>query len=464
MIRPSRQLLIAWFFFWDEVCTAIAWLAAYLVRFQSGLIPLRHAPRSWDDHLVGLPLVLILAGVAYRLGRMYEVHRLRRFRDEFFSVLRGTFLLVLLVLTAVFFRQEHAESRATILIFYSLVTGLVLTARRATWQTLRALRRRGYNQVPAIIVGTGRVARKTARALRHASWTGMRCIGFVDSKPNRHVADLHILGTLDDLPRLVREHRVAHVFIALPLQRFDEIRRVFACLAETLVEIRLVLDIPALAALSLSLSSLDGLPVVSLRESPHYGINRCIKRLMDIALASVSLFVLAPVMVTIALLIRLTSRGPVLYRQERCSLGGKPFQMLKFRTMHVNAEEHTGPVWAKPNDPRRTPLGAFLRKTSLDELPQLFNVLRGEMSLVGPRPERPVFVDRFKKTIPNYMIRHSVKAGITGWAQVHGWRGNTSLRKRVEYDLYYITHWTPWLDLKILAMTLVKGLISRHAY
>jgi exopolysaccharide biosynthesis polyprenyl glycosylphosphotransferase len=189
-----------------------------------------------------------------------------------------------------------------------------------------------------------------------------------------------------------------------------------------------------------------------------------VKRAMDIVLSLIALILLSPVMALIAILVRLTSPGPVFYRQERCGLNGRSFHMLKFRSMAVNAEKQTGAVWAKKDDPRRTRLGSFLRQTSLDELPQFLNVLMGDMSLVGPRPERPVFIQQFRKTIPSYNARHSVKAGITGWAQVHGWRGNTSLRKRVQYDLYYITHWTPWLDLRILWMTVFHGLLHRNAY
>src|SRR5262249_14448960 len=183
-----------------------------------------------------------------------------------------------------------------------------------------------------------------------------------------------------------------------------------------------------------------------------------------ITLSLLALIILSPLMALLALIVKLSSPGPVFYRQERCGLNGKLFWMLKFRTMPVDAESQTGPVWARKDDPRRTKLGSFLRKTSLDELPQFINVLKGDMSLVGPRPERPVFIHKFRKTVPNYMARHCVKSGITGWAQVHGWRGNTSLRKRVQFDLYYITHWNPWLDLRILCMTLWTGIFHRNAY
>jgi exopolysaccharide biosynthesis polyprenyl glycosylphosphotransferase len=217
--------------------------------------------------------------------------------------------------------------------------------------------------------------------------------------------------------------------------------------------------------MSLTASTLHGMTFLGLRESPYHGLNVVVKRVMDVVLSAVALLVLSPVFAVIALVIKLTSPGPVLYRQERCSLNGRPFKMLKFRTMNVHAEAG-GPQMTSRNDPRRTRFGSFLRATNLDELPQLVNVLKGEMSLVGPRPERPVFVREFQRTVPNYMARHAVKCGMTGWAQVNGWRGNSSLRKRVQYDLYYITHWNPWFDLRIMLLTVWHMLFGkqRHAY
>ncbi len=248
------------------------------------------------------------------------------------------------------------------------------------------------------------------------------------------------------------------------MNRFHEARHVFDVLSQKVIDVRLVADLPNLAGVSLTTTFFEGMPIVGLRESPHYGVNVLVKRLMDIVLAALALILLSPLMVLIALAVKLTSKGPVFYRQERCGLNGQSFPMLKFRSMRAGAEDATGPVWADKQDERKTAIGAFLRKTSLDELPQFINVLKGDMSIVGPRPERPVFIEKFSKTIPNYMARHAVKCGITGWAQVHGWRGNTSLRKRIQYDLHYIIHWTPWLDLKIMWLTLWNGLVHRNAY
>ena len=464
MIKRSIQALSVWFLLWDLILTAAAWVGAYYVRFYTGWIPV-YKPLP-DIHYCwrNLPLVLLLSTVAYQFTGQYKIHRLRRLREEMVSVLKGTALLSLFVMATIFYTQDPYDSRATMLLFSVLTAVSILTARRLNWLLIRFLRSCGYNQSRAIIVGTGRVARKTAWALRHASWMGIRNLGFVEDQPNRWTSDLDILGTVADLPALIVKYGIEHVFISLPLSRYHEARHVFDRLSQSLVEVRIVADVPHLAGLSLTTSNLDGLPVIGLRESPHFGLNLIVKRGMDIAISALATVVLSPFLLLLAALVKISSPGPVFYRQERCGLNGAPFQMLKFRSMRADAEQHTGAVWACKDDPRRTAFGSFLRKTSLDELPQLINVLKGDMSLVGPRPERPVFIQQFSKTIPNYMARHCVKSGITGWAQVHGWRGNTSLRKRVQYDLYYITHWTPWLDFRILWMTIFHGLFHRNAY
>jgi len=464
MIQRRGQLLCFLFLVSDLSLTALCWLAAYFVRCGSGLIPLENAPPEFFLCWRQLPLVAILAGLSYRIAGSYEVDRLRRFREEMVSVFKGTAILALLVMATIFFLHDPYESRATLVLFSLFNAVAVLIGRRLAWGLIRTMRMWGYNQKFSLIVGSGRVARKTSMALRRLSWMGIKNIGFVDERRAKLSSDLDILGGFGDLPELVQKYKIDHVFIALPMGRHDDARRVFAILSQSLVDIRLVADVPNLAGLTLTNTTLDGLPLIGLRESPHYGLNVVVKRSMDFILALIGILLLSPLLLLLGLVVKLTSKGPMFFRQERCGLNGKSFQMLKFRSMRIDAEVQTGAIWAKKDDPRCTWIGSILRRTSLDELPQLFNVLWGDMSLVGPRPERPVFIQQFAKTIPNYMARHCVKAGITGWAQVHGWRGNTSLRKRLQYDLYYITHWTPWLDFRILWMTLFHGLIHRNAY
>jgi Undecaprenyl-phosphate glucose phosphotransferase len=464
IIDRRSQLMCFGFFLSDLALTACAWLGAYLVRFETGWVSVRADVPAFYYCWRQLPLVLLLAVAAYRVAGQYHISRLRRFREEMVAVLKGTTLLSLLVMATIFFQHDPYESRLTMLIFSILTAWSILMARRVGWSFIRTMRSRGYNQTFALIVGTGRTARRLASALVRVNWLGIRNVGFVEDHAGPLAGDLDVLGGFDDLPELVEKYQISHVFIALPFARYDDVRRVFSILSQTMAEVRLVPDVPSMAGLSLTTTNLDGLPLVGLRESPHFGLNVVIKRILDVALSALALVILSPLLGLIALLIKLTSPGPVFYRQERCGLNGGSFFMLKFRSMRVDAEQKTGAVWARKDDDRRTRLGTFLRSTSLDELPQLWNVLMGDMSLVGPRPERPVFVNQFRKTIPGYMARHCVKAGITGWAQVHGWRGNTSLRKRIQYDLYYITHWTPWLDVRILWMTVFRGLVHKNAY
>lgn len=466
MLRRSSEPLRAWFLLWDISLTAAMWILADLLRLRSGLIPITAPDYPDFSHcLAQLPVVLMLSLLSYRAVRMYDVSRLRRFREELVAVGKGVGLLGLLVVLVTFAMQSPYRSRVMLGLFVVLAGTSIILARRLSWTALGRLRSQGYNQSHALIVGTGRLARRTARSLQESSWMGIRTVAYVEDGALNQLCDLPVVGPIADLPQLVEEHHIEHVFIALPLHRYPDARRVFDVLSQTIVEVRLVADVPAMAGLSLTTTNLQGMTVIGLRESGHHGLNVVIKRVMDVIIASVALFLLSPLMMAIALAVKLTSRGPVLYRQERCSLNGQTFQMLKFRSMRVNAEQQ-GPQMTQAHDPRRTPIGKFLRETNLDELPQLFNVLWGDMSLVGPRPERPEFVKQFRKTIPNYMARHAVKCGMTGWAQVNGWRGNSSLRRRVQYDLYYITHWNPWFDLRIMAMTVVHMAFQRqkHAY
>lgn len=230
------------------------------------------------------------------------------------------------------------------------------------------------------------------------------------------------------------------------------------------IDVKVVPDLLQVIALRARLEDLDGVPIININDIPLQGLNSIVKRGLDVVLSTGALALLTLPLSLIALVVRLTSRGPAFYRQERTGLDGKPFTIVKFRSMYDDAERQTGPVWTKPDDPRVTPLGRFLRRSNIDELPQLWNVLRGDMSIVGPRPERPHFVEQFRHRIPSYMLRHKVKAGLTGWAQVNGWRGDTPLEKRIEYDLYYIENWSVRLDLKIMWLTFVKGFFHKHAY
>ena len=276
--------------------------------------------------------------------------------------------------------------------------------------------------------------------------------------------DSNFLGSLEELPQIIHQQRIDQVFISLSLKEQHRLEELKDLLSEQWVDVRIVPDLGSFRTLHTDVESFAGMPLVTLVQSPMTGWNQVLKRMLDLAGAILALILFSPLMLLIAFLVKITSPGPILYRQQRMGLDGKTFFTLKFRSMRQDAEKQTGAVWATENDTRRTTLGVYLRRFNLDELPQLFNVLNGDMSLVGPRPERPVLIEEFKSKIPNYMLRHKVKAGITGWAQINGWRGNTSLEKRIEHDLYYIERWSVWLDLKILLLTVFKGFVDPNAY
>lgn len=447
----------------DLAVTAASWVAAYHLRWSTRVLaPVDGVPPLWWC-LRTLPLVLLAALVSYRITGLYRRGSRRSFGREIACVLQASVLLVLLVLATTFYAQNVYASRAVFLLFGGATAAALLAVRQGMGLYFVLRRRAGVSDGSALIVGAGRAARAVESTLRSSPWLGVAPVGFVDDgapRPGRPAT----VGSIDDLPGLVESHRIDHVYIALPWDRVGQTRRIYRLLANTLAEIHVVPDVPPTALLGVTVEDLSGTPVLNLRPPPHGLPQVVLKRAMDVALSAVGLVVLSPLLGLIALAVKLSDRGPILYRQERMGLNGHRFWMYKFRSMRVGAEDGTGPVWAREGDERRTGLGAFLRSTSLDELPQLYNVLIGDMSLVGPRPERPFFIEHFRRSIPRYMLRHAVKAGITGWAQVNGWRGNTSLRKRVQYDLYYIANWSIWLDLRILFATIFRAMWDKNAY
>jgi exopolysaccharide biosynthesis polyprenyl glycosylphosphotransferase len=459
MYRRHGDKLGVVFLACDLAVTAGVWVGAYALRFA--LFP---SPDGVPDfHLVlrGLPVVLVLAAVAYRLCGLYEIHRLKQLPRELGVVLRASGLLFLLAITVTFYRRDLYESRGALALFMVLNAAGLTLARRAVWQAVKYLRRRGLNYGRAVIVGAGRTGRRVARTIRANRWIGLEAVGFVDRPGGPEPTLLPRLGSIGQIERIVAEHHVDHVFVALPLSRYGELPEVYRALSNLMAEVQLVPDLPDAAGMKLRMLEVDNVAFLGLRQNPHYGWPRAAKRAMDLVLGGLAVVLLSPLMAVLALGVKLSSRGPVFYRQTRMGRSGQPFEMLKFRSMRADAEQATGPVWAERDDPRCTPLGRLMRRWSLDELPQLFNVLAGQMSLVGPRPERAVFVERFRRRIPDYAHRHLVPVGMTGWAQVQGWRGNTSLRHRLRCDLWYISHWSIWLDLKILLLTVAVGLRAR---
>jgi Undecaprenyl-phosphate glucose phosphotransferase len=464
VLRAYSRLLEQVMLVGDLLLVAGSWLLAYVARFYVIGPQSRHGIPPLEPYLLMLLPILIVWGIAFRAFDLYHPRRIGSRLSEVAGIAKASTVgALVLVSVMTFFFREYDYSRVVIVYFWIFSIAGVSFARYAFREALRVARRRGYNLRFALVVGGGELAAGVVRRLKARPDTGIQILGLVgDDK--RAAAGVQSLGGFADLRAVLDAHEVDHVILALAHEEYGRLGGLLEAIGDEPVTIHVVPDLGRFTSLRGGVEEFEGLPFVHLRESPLYGWSRVAKRVFDVAFSLAVVALLSPVLVALAAAVKLTSRGPILYGQERMGLDGQRFRMMKLRTMRVDAERETGPVWAAAGDDRRTPIGAFLRRFSLDELPQFVNVLRGEMSVVGPRPERPVFVERFRRTVPGYMLRHKVKSGLTGWAQVHGLRGNTSLEKRIEYDIEYIERWSFWLDLKIIGLTLVRVLFDRNAY
>ena len=466
MIQRKHQSLATVQLLFDVVASNLAMLAAWYLRFALEVVPVTKGQQDIWTYLQILPIVSVVFPIAFAIQGLYRPHAPRS--EEWVSVLTGT-ILGTVVLSGVLLwlrpgNPEEFYSRATLAIFAACELLLVMAGRSIVRWFVERRHRSGNDLDRVLIAGGGELARAVAERLSRRRDLGFEVAGYVAEDPNEPLAPLPRLGSLADAAQVVRDKRIDHVFVALPQTSAGSMMALLDDLVREVVSIHVVPDLLQFMALRSRVGDLDGLPTINLSDTPLMGWSRFMKRSFDFVFALAALVVLSPVMAIIALAIYLEDKGPILYRQIRMGLDGAPFEILKFRSMTVEAESRSGAKWAEKDDPRRTRVGRIIRAWSLDELPQFWNVVRGEMSLVGPRPERPQFVEQFRAEFPHYMLRHKVRAGITGWAQVHGWRGNTSVRMRIEHDLYYIENWSLMLDIKILAMTLRHGLRHENAY
>ncbi len=448
----------------DLFLVGTAWLSAYWLRFFAGIpAPLGIPPlRPYLEALVPiLPIWLWLL----RSNGLYQPRRTQSLLPEAGAILRATAIGVVVLVALSFFMRSYYYSRGAVLIFAVLSPSLLFAMRTGLRLVLRSLRRRGYNLRYAVVVGGGALAGETIARIEAHPESGLRVRGVLtdDRLRGEHVAGVPVLGRYGDLKQVLGRDRVDQLVLALPRDEAGQLEKLLTDLEDEMVSVKLIPDVMNVLSLRQSVEDLDGLPVVNLRESPLVGWAAVEKRAFDLIVSAAALVVAVPLTAVIALALWIHSGRPVFYAQERMGLDGRVFRMFKFRSMVRDAERATGPVWSESNDARPTRLGAWLRRHGFDEVPQLWNVLRGEMSLVGPRPERPVFIQEFRRQIPGYMLRHKVKAGVTGWAQVNGWRGATSLRERIEHDIHYIQNWSLGLDFRILLMTLWRGLRGARA-
>jgi len=466
MLKQHSQFFKGLMLINDLLFVSLAWWLAYLIRFHTLLFP-SPDPYLLRHYIIAYFFILIIWGSVFRFLDLHRPRRISGHLQEAVDIVKGALLALLIFLGVIFLFRDIILSRTVVVIFWILSVVLVNLSHIAFREILRFFRRRGYNLRHILVIGSSVQVRKLVRQLLPHTHLGLRIVGVCvidESNPGPEFQGVLVLKSLEEALNKVRLCAADQVFITLPLEEAGKLREIRDLFGAEAVTMHFVPDLVDIAPLRGRVEEFDGIPIISIQSSPLYGWNSFLKRLVDFSVALVVVSIFAPLMIFIALLIRLTSTESIFYRQERMGLDGRRFQILKFRTMKTDAEESSGPVWASENDPRVTSIGRWLRRTDLDELPQLFNVLKGDMSLVGPRPERPFFVEEFRKIIPKYMLRHKVKAGITGWAQVHGWRGNTSLEKRIEHDIYYIENWSLRLDMKILALSLFRGFLNKNAY
>ncbi|HEV2220697.1 MAG TPA: undecaprenyl-phosphate glucose phosphotransferase [Casimicrobiaceae bacterium] len=461
VLRENSTLLDAVMRAFDPLLVVATGVVAYRLYLGGWVVPSRYA--------VAVAMAALLAFAALPAMGLYRSQRGASFVDEV-AGLFFTWMLIAVTGGAYFFLTKSGASfsRGWALVWVAGGFALHLATRAALRLGLRWLRRRGRNLRHVVIVGARAHGRSVAARLRAAAWSGLAIVAFYDDDPALvgTVQDgIPVRGPLARLPDDMVANPPDQVWIALPLSDEARIRTCLEGLRQTSVIVRFVPNFQSFHLLNHSIGEIAGMPVVNLTDTPLGGVRATWKAIEDYAIAALLVLLLSPLLALIAIAVKASSgREPVLYRQQRVTWNGRQFTMYKFRSMSAGAEALSGPVWSTRGEPRATPVGAFLRRFSLDELPQLVNVLRGEMSLVGPRPERPEFVAQFRDTVPGYMQKHLVKAGITGWAQVNDLRGDSDLSLRIQYDLYYVEHWSPWFDLRILALTLWHILTTRNAH
>jgi len=465
VLRAYSRLLEQLMLVGDLLLVAGSWLLAYWLRFYvAGPPQLYGDVPPIADYLLMLLPILVVWGASFRAFGLYRPRRIGSHLSEAVDLAKASSIgALMLVAIMTFFFRSYDYSRVVIVYFWLLSIAVVWFSRAAFREVLRFARRHGYNLRYAVVVGGGELAATVAQRMQARPDVGIQVLGVVGDERDG-TGGARWLGGYKDLRAVLDAHTVDHVVLALAHEDYGRLAGLLDAVGDEPVTIHVVPDLLRFASLRGGVEQFEGMPFIHLRESPLYGWSSVGKRVFDFVFSLAVLVALWPFLLVLAAAVRATSPGPVFYRQERMGLDGQRFHMLKFRTMRADAETGSGPVWADPADARRTRLGTFLRRFSLDELPQFINVIRGEMSVVGPRPERPVFVERFRQTVPGYMLRHKVKSGITGWAQVNGLRGNTSLEKRIQYDLEYIERWSLWLDLKIIVMTVARVLVDRNAY
>lgn len=464
MLRTYSAFFSLLRFIIDIMVTASIWVAVYYIRFYS---PLFHTPKSISPikkHLQLMLPVVCICFLAFLWSGLYKPKRIKSILEQICNLLKATLLSGLFILSFFYYIREGPYSRKLLALFIVMLLFGLSFSQILVMVVLRALRQKGYNLRYYAVIGATKKGQQLVKDIEAMGHLGLKCAFFADDDPaliGTKLLGIPVLGPIEKVLKSVKQGEIDEAYLALGGNSTQKIYPMLASLQSSGITIRIIPDWGNLISLSnTSAIAIGSQTLFSAEDSPLSGPNIIIKGAFDVVVVVLLLLLLCVPFLIITLLVKLSSKGPVFYKQTRVGMNQKEFTILKFRTMKVDAEAENNPRWTVPHDKRCTKIGIFLRRTSLDEIPQLLNVVKGQMSLVGPRPEQPFFVKQFSEDYRKYMIRHKVKTGITGWAQIHGYRGNSSLRKRLIYDLYYVRNWSFWLDLWILLLTpwhLFKG-------
>lgn len=466
MIKDNQKYFNRFHVIMDACIIAVSYILAYYIRLESGLFPVTDQSERLSTAIYMFPLILIVPAylILYTAFRLYTPKRVQGRRLEFSNIVKANTVGLAIFIVVLYLIEIPDFSRWMIAIFYAINIVLETLGRNVIRYVLRSMREKGFNLKHILLVGYSRAAEGYIDRIEANPQWGYVVRGILDDNipAGTEYKGIRVLGCIDNLMIILPENKLDEIAVTLSITEYARLEEIVNMCEKSGVHTKFIPDYNHIIPTKPYTEDILGLPVINIRHVPLTNtMNQVVKRIMDVTGSITGLVLFSPLMLLVALLIKLTSPGPVIYSQERVGLHNRQFKMYKFRSMEVR-EEKNG--WTKQNDPRVTPIGRIIRRTSIDELPQLYNVLIGNMSLVGPRPERPFYVEKFREEIPRYMVKHQVRPGMTGWAQINGYRGDTSIRKRIDCDLYYIENWTIGLDIKILFLTFFKGFINKNAY
>ena len=467
LIKNNQQRLNRLHIVLDAFFIMIAYVLAWFIKMRSGLLSTSGEALPVETYMAALIFVVPGYLLLYYFFHLYTPKRQSGRRAEFANIVKSNTVGLLVFILILYLSHESAFSREMLFIFYCVNIVISVSYRFLLRYELNSLRSQGFNLKHILLVGYSRAAEDYIdRIMANPQW-GYVVYGILDDNVEHGTTykGVKVLGRIDNLQIILPENKLDEIAITLSLTEYYKLEHIVDVCEKSGVHTKFIPDYNNMIPTRPYTEDILGLPVINIRHTPlNETFNKFIKRLTDLIGASFAFILFSPVMLITALLIKLTSPGPLIFKQERVGLHNRTFQMYKFRSMQVQPASTERRAWTTQNDPRVTGIGRFIRQTSIDELPQLINILKGDMSLVGPRPERPYFVEKFREEIPRYMIKHQVRPGMTGWAQINGYRGNTSIKRRIDYDLYYIENWTLGFDLKILFLTIFKGFINKNAY